>query len=86
MSTVAEVRAGIAAVVAKIGDLQSALGVAKDRADSTYAMLKPLAEGTGQDHAGVALAMTISVNEQIDTMIGETLAAVEALQAWDAGL
>jgi hypothetical protein len=80
--TVAELRATIDAALAEIGKTQSALGLAKDRAQQARDILARGFSGSNRDEIAAAVAGLAAVFEIVDQAIDATIVSADQLSTY----
>lgn len=81
---VADLRASLDRAKAQIGELQSAIVLANDRAEGARQTLGLATEGTSRTGIHAAMAALVDVSERLDQAIADTLMAVEHIDTYAA--
>lgn len=82
--SVAALRAAVAAVEAEIGNMQGAIGAAKDSGDMARGQLAAIFDGSNREEAAEAQALVTAAGELCGEAFTMTFAAVELLQQYMA--
>lgn len=86
MEGIEGLRATIGGAIVHIGEMQSALSLARDRGLNARDTLRIGAEGSNRNETAAAQAALQNADRLCEEAITSTLAAVEELESWLASL